>query len=86
LEVISKLSQTNPPSQRTIAGQYNVSEATIRKVRAKREVIHIRCDLRSEETKKRKFRAAMSNPSDLLSQNVCHYLNQGHTLNGLLSS
>jgi len=26
----------------------------------------------------------MSNPNGLLSQNICHYLNQGHTLNGFL--
>jgi len=27
---------------------------------------------------------AMSNPNDLLSQKVCHYLNQGRTLNNIL--
>jgi len=26
----------------------------------------------------------MSNPNDLLSQNLCHYLNQGCTLNNIL--
>jgi len=26
----------------------------------------------------------MSNPNGLLSQNLCHYLNQGRTLEGLL--
>jgi len=56
LEVISKLSQTNPPSKRSIARQYKVSEATIRKVWAKREVFHKRSALMSEETKKKKFR------------------------------
>jgi len=35
LELISKLSQTNPPSKRGIARQYKVSVATIRKVWAK---------------------------------------------------
>jgi len=55
LEVISKLSHTNPPSKRSIARQYEVSEATIRKAWAKREVIHKRSDLMSEETKKKKF-------------------------------
>jgi len=28
--------------------------------------------------------AAMSNPNDLPSQKLCHYLNQGYKLNGLL--
>ena len=28
--------------------------------------------------------AAMSNPNDLLSQKLCHYLNQGRTLNDTL--
>jgi len=39
LEVISKLSQTNPPSKRSIARQYKVSDATItiRNVWTKRE-------------------------------------------------
>jgi len=27
---------------------------------------------------------AMSNPNSLLSQKLCHYPNQGRTLNGLL--
>jgi len=55
LEVISKLSQTNPPSKRSIARQNEVSEVTIRKVWAKREVIHKRSDLMFEETKKKKI-------------------------------
>jgi len=59
LELTSKLSQTNPPSKRSIARQYKVSEATIRKVWAKREVIHKRSDLVSEETKKKQFRASV---------------------------
>jgi len=59
LEVISKLSQTNPPSKRSIARPYKVSEATIRKVWAKREVFHKGSALTSEETKKKKFRERM---------------------------
>jgi len=55
LDVISKLSQTNPPSKQSIARQYKVSEATIRKVWAKRKVIQKRSDLMSHETKKKKF-------------------------------
>jgi len=39
-EVISNLSQINSPSKRSIARQYKVNEATIRKVWARREVIH----------------------------------------------
>jgi len=30
------------------------------------------------------FRPAMSNPNGLLSQNVCHYLDQGRTLNDII--
>jgi len=48
LEAISKLSQTNPPSKRSVARQYKVSEATITKVWAKRDVIHKRSALMSE--------------------------------------
>jgi len=59
LEVISKLSQTNPSSKRSIARQYKVSEATIRKVWMKQEVIHKCSALVSEETKKEKFRASV---------------------------
>jgi len=65
LEVISKLSQTNPPSKRSIARQYKVSDATIRKVWAKREVIHKRSDLMSEETKYIKFRAPVGRFQDM---------------------
>jgi len=36
LEVISKLSQRNPSSKRSIARQYEVNEAPIKKVWAKR--------------------------------------------------
>jgi len=59
LEVIPKLSQTNPPSKGSIARQYKVSEATIGKVWGKGEVIHKRSALMSEETKKIKFRASV---------------------------
>jgi len=30
------------------------------------------------------FKPAMSNPNGLLSQELCHYLNQGRTLNDVL--
>jgi len=49
----SKLSQTIPPNKRSIAQQYKVSEATIRKVWVKREAFHKRSTLMSEETKKK---------------------------------
>jgi len=65
LELISKLSQTNPPSKRSIARQYKVSEATILEVWAKREVIHERSALMSEETKKKKFRASVGSFTEL---------------------
>jgi len=47
------MSQANPSSKRSIARQYKVSEATVRKVLAKREVFHKRSALMSEETKKK---------------------------------
>jgi len=65
LEVISNLSQRDPPSKQNIAQQYKDSEATIRKVWAKREVIHKRSALMSEETKKRKFRASVRRFKDM---------------------
>ena len=49
------MSQTNPPDKRSIARQYKVSEATIRKVWAKREVTQKRSDLMSNlKRRKRK--------------------------------
>ena len=58
-EVIYKLNQLNPPSKRSIARQYGVSEATIRKVWSKREDIRKRSALMSEEAKKKTFRASV---------------------------
>ena len=57
LEVISRLSKPNPPSKRSVARQYEVSEAAIRKVWSKCEVIRKRSALMSEEAKKKTFRA-----------------------------
>jgi len=65
LKAISKLSQTNPPSKRSIARQYKVSEATIRKSWVKREVIHKCSDLMFEETKKKKIRASVGRFKDM---------------------
>ena len=67
LEVISKLSQTNPPSKQSIAWQYKVSDATItiRNVWTKREVITKRSALKSEEMKKKKFRASVRRFKDM---------------------
>ena len=59
LEVISELNQSNPPSKRSIARQYGVSEATIRKIWSKREDIRKRSALMSEEAKKKMFRASV---------------------------
>ena len=60
LEVISELNQPNPPSKRSIARQYGVSEATIKKVWSKRVDIRKRSFLMSEEAKKKKtFRASV---------------------------
>ena len=52
LEVISRWNQPNPPSKQSIARQYGVSEATIRKVWSKREDIRKRSAVMSEEAKK----------------------------------
>jgi len=65
LEVISNLSQRDPPSKQNIAQQYKDSEPTIRKVWAKREVTHKRSALMSEETKKRKFGASVRRFKDM---------------------
>ena len=59
LEVISKLNQPNPPSKRSITGQYLVSKATITKDWLKREDIRKRSAVISEETKKKTFRASV---------------------------
>ena len=57
LEVICRSNQPNPPSKRSIARQYSMSEAAIRKVWSKREDIRKRSALMSEEAKKKTFRA-----------------------------
>ena len=59
LEVISELNQPNPPNKRSIARQYGVNEATIRKVWSKREDIRKRSALMFEEAKKKTFRASV---------------------------
>ena len=59
LEVISKLNQPNPPSKQSITRQYEVSEATIRKVWSKHKDIRKRSALMSEKAKKKTFRASV---------------------------
>ena len=59
LEVICRWNQPNPPCKRSIARQYRMSEATIRKVWSKREDIRKRSALMSEEAKKKIFRASV---------------------------
>ena len=59
LEVIFKLNQSNSPSKQSIARQYGVSEATIRKVWWKHQHIRKRSALMSEEAKKKTFRASV---------------------------
>jgi len=56
-EIISKLSKTNPPSKRTLAREYDVSEGAIWKVWEKGDSILERSALLSEETKQKTFRA-----------------------------
>jgi hypothetical protein len=58
-EIISKLSKTNPPSNRTLAREYDVSEGAIRKVWEKRDSILERFALLSEEAKQKTFRASV---------------------------
>ena len=65
LEVISKLNQPNPPSKRSIARQYEVSEATIRKAGLKREDIRKRSALMSKEVKKKAFKASVGRFTEL---------------------
>ena len=52
LEVICRSNQPNPPSKRSIARQYRMSEAAIRKVWSKREDIRKGSALMSGEAKK----------------------------------
>ena len=59
LEVVSRWNQLNPPSKGSIARQYGMSEATMRKVWSKREDIRRRSALMSEEAKKKTFRASV---------------------------
>ena len=59
LEVISRWNQPNPPSKRSIAQQYRMSEATIRKVWSKRKDILKHSALMSEEAKKKIFGASV---------------------------
>ena len=54
LEVNSQLSKPNPPSKRSITWQYEVSEAAIKKVWLKCEVIRKCSALMSEKAKKKK--------------------------------
>ena len=68
LEIISLLRQPNPASKRSIARQYEVSEAAIRKVWLNREDICKRSALMSEEAKKKKFRASMGKYTELEDQ------------------
>ena len=59
LKVIFRLSKPNPPSKSSIAWHHEVSEAAIRKVWSKREVIRKRSTLMSEQAKKKTFRASV---------------------------
>ena len=68
LEIISLLRQPNPASKRSIARQYEVSEAAIRKVWLNREDICKRSALMSEEAKKKKFRASVGKYTELEDQ------------------
>ena len=65
LEVITNLNHPNPSSKRSIALQYGVSEATIRKVWSKREDIRKRSVLMSEEAKKKTLRASVGRFTDV---------------------
>ncbi|KAF5185902.1 Tigger transposable element-derived protein [Thalictrum thalictroides] len=64
-EIISKLSSNNPPSKRSVARQYGVSEGAIRKVWINRESITTRSAQFSDETKKQTYRAAAGRWSDV---------------------
>jgi len=55
----------NPPSKRTLAREYDVSEGTIRKVWEKRDSILERSTLLSEEVKQNTFRASVGQFTEL---------------------
>ncbi|CAK8690147.1 unnamed protein product [Clavelina lepadiformis] len=65
LEVIAKLCVLSAPSKRSLAKEYGVSEAAIRKILKNREVIRKRSALMSEETKTKTFRASVGRFSEL---------------------
>jgi hypothetical protein len=64
-EIISKLSKTNPPSKRSLARKYEVSETAIRSIWKNRESILERSALLSEEQKKKTFRASQGQFTEL---------------------
>ena len=65
LDIIAKLSKPNPPSKRSVARVYEVSEGAIRKIWENREAIQQRCALMSQESKTQTFRASVPRFSEI---------------------
>lgn len=61
LEIISKLSRPDPPSKRSIAREYDVSDGSVRKIWKQKEEIQVRSMLMSPETRARTFRQSKGN-------------------------
>ena len=64
-EIIAKLQKINPPSKRSLAREYDVSEGAIRKVWENRDKILERSALMSEEAKQNTFRASVGHFTEL---------------------
>ncbi len=56
LEIIRRLSKPNPPSKRSLAHEYNVSEGAVRYVWNKKDEIEQRSSLMTAETRAQTFR------------------------------
>ncbi len=65
IEIISKLSKTDPPSKRALAREYDVSEGAIWKVWEKQDSILERSALLSKEAKQKTFRASVGRFTEL---------------------
>jgi hypothetical protein len=64
-EIILQLSTKKPPSKRSLARSYNVSEGAIRKVWLNKDNIQNRSALMSEKTKKTTFRSSVGRHPEL---------------------
>ena len=64
-DIIAKLSRSNPPSKRSVAREFDVTEGAIRKIWENREEIQNRCASMSEDFKAQTFRVCVGRFSEL---------------------